>query len=375
MKECTRQALICISVELLMPGCAMFAPVPEPVLPEGIPNGWSISVKAADLPITSGLLDLIGDPTAEVLVLEALEHNADLGAAALRLQASGFFLNGPRSRLLPTVNAGFSRGRNNQEIDVQTGGSATADSHRATLGFSLDIDIWGRLADQVAVFENDVQAEEWQYLHARDSLAARVVQVWIEQISQHRRPSISTDRVAVLMKAEALLFGQYEQGIGSLDDLSTARSRWELAQADRSEQQAVWPETIRRLEVLTGRYPRGKLATGNRLPNVAPVPTDIPAAVLLKRPDIQAALCKARAAGYSFRAAEKGRFPALEVSGETLRRSVNLGKFGNAGAEWAVLNSLLQPVFAGGRIAGTAKARGKEAEARREELGATCKGR
>ncbi len=90
-------------------------------LPDNLPDSWAAEVQTDALPITDSLMDLIDDPRLEAFIKEAINNNHNLRATALRLKATGYLLTITRSRLWPTVNAGFSKGRDNQGVDPLTG--------------------------------------------------------------------------------------------------------------------------------------------------------------------------------------------------------------------------------------------------------------
>ncbi|MCP4344276.1 MAG: TolC family protein [Desulfobacterales bacterium] len=357
-----------VYIVLLMSGCAVMQNKPDVKLPDNVPETWASDVDITELPVTASLLELIDDERLRELVQEAMENNLNLRATALRLKAAGYMLNTPRSRLLPRANVEFSKGRSNQGVNTETGKSTTENSHQLSLGINWELDIWGRLADEYAASENAVRAQEYEYLYARDALAARVIQAWIEQVSIRRSSAIEQERVNVLKRIETVLVERYKNGIGSVDELSAAKSRTEIARADLSAQNAALVRAIRKLEVLLGRYPRGDLLSGTDLPDVAPPRVGIPATVLLNRPDIRAALARVESAENISSSAKKAILPELRLSGQIFRKAAQLNNIGSAPTYWGILGSLFQPLFEGGRIINESKARRTEAEASLLEL-------
>lgn len=359
---------VCVLCLVLLSGCALMRDQPDTQLPNDLPTTWTADVEIGELPIATRLLDLIDEERLRELVQEAQENNPDLKATALRLRAAGYLLSESRSRLLPKINAGFSKGRSNQTLDTNTGKQTAADSHRLFAGVSWEIDIWGRLADEYAASKYAVLAQEYDYRYARDALAVRVIQAWIEQVAIRRSLAVEAERVRVLQRIETVLVERYKDGIGNLDELSTARSRTEIAKADLSSQNTAWLRAIRKLEVLLGRYPRGELLAGGNLPAVSPPPVGLPAAALLNRPDIQAALARVESARSLSRSAQKAILPDFRLSGQLFREAARLGDIGSSTTYWSVLGSLFQPLFEGGRIINESRARRTEAEASLMEL-------
>lgn len=355
---------------LWLSGCALLKLTPEVELPADLPATWSsVTTPPIDtLPITSALLETMDAPQLTRLVVEALANNPDLGTTALRLRAAGYAFTGSRAGLMPQVNGRYSLMRHNQGVDSNSGKRKTEDRQRIGLNLSWEIDVWGRLADEAAATRQAYRAQALDYRQARDALAARVIQAWIEQVSINSAIRIEEERLAVLKDIENLLMDGYREGIGNLDELATAKARSAVARADLSARQSARQGSIRRLEVLMGRYPRGELLASARMPVIGQPRLDLPVAILLRRPDIQSAWAAAQAARHLADAGKKARLPNLTLSADLFKTSPRLDNIGTAISQWNLLGSVLQPIFDGGRLKSEAWARQTEAQAARLAL-------
>jgi outer membrane protein TolC len=182
---------------------------------------------------------------------------------------------------------------------------------------------------------------------------------------------IEQERLAVLEQIRKVVLKRYQNGLGNLDEMSTATSRTEIAKADVSEQQTFFLREKRKMQLLLGRYQGGIMTVPDKLPKVASPPVQIPATVLLNRPDIQAALAKVESARLLADSAEKARLPGLNLSGQLFREAASLNNIGKATGYWSVLGSLLQPVFDGGGLQAVAQAGHTEFQASLMDLQAT----
>ncbi len=353
----------CLSMLLCFSACGSLPHKAQTHLPEDLPRTWQNRAPIEKLPVTGNLLDLFHDRQLKILVQEALDNNPDLKATAHRLKSAGFLANETRSRQLPLVKAGFSGNRDNQGMDAETGKRRISRSRRISLEISWEIDIWGRLADEYKASTQDVAAREQLYLHARDALAARVIQAWIHIVGLEHSVKIEQERLAVLDHIRNFLIKRYRNGLGNPDEISTATSRLKIAEADVSAERTALLREKRAMEVLLGRYPKGKSVFRSSLPEVQPPPVNTPAAVLLNRPDIQAALAKAESARLLADAAVKARLPELNLSGQLFREAASLGNLGSATSYWSILGSVLQPIFDGGRLKAAARAGQSEFQA------------
>lgn len=354
---------------LLATGCMAQRPASSARLPRDLPADWAADVTSGGLPVTSGLIALLGrQPPLLSLVEEAMKNNPNLRATALRLQAAGYLLKVPRARRWPQLSAGGAAGRGNQEMVAASGAPVTADAYRLSLGVEWELDIWGRLADERAAAEQAVQAQAHEYRQIRDALAARVIQAWIEQVAIRRSMAIERERIAALQCLERVLAKRYQGGLGTPDALSEASARSEIARADLSVRREALQRAIRKLELLLGRYPRGGLISAGELPAVAQPSADIPAHVVLRRPDVRQALAQVESAASLSRAADKAFLPELRLSGQVFRQATQLSSLGGAASCWSLAGALFQPLFDGGRLAAMAGARRVEVEAALMEL-------
>ncbi len=318
----------------------------QDLLPADLPDDWATQTTVQELPITTSLLDLLDFPGLEELVQEALDNNPNLQATAIRLQATNFLLSSSRAPLFPSAAAGFDAGHNNQpENHVQP-----------SLQISWELDLWGRLADEHRAATFDYKAQLQEYIHARDALAARLIQSVLHVIASKQILSLEEERLDSLVETEATLIRRYRQGLGTLDELATARTRTEVARADLSSVREEYKRQIRALETLLGRYPRATLALGQKLPMVESPPVHVPARVLTNRADVQVALSRVFSMQNTASATKKAMLPALNISAQASRSAISLNDLSGASTAWSILGSLTQPLFEAGRLRDEAKA-------------------
>ena len=351
-------------------GCCTVTP-PFAVPEEEVPQAWECPVPASSLPISAGLLDVLDDNALREVVEEGLRRNHNLKATALRLQATGLLLSVPRSQLLPSLTADFSKGRNNQGVDITTGDARTDDTHRMGVNVRWELDLWGRLADEYASATHGYHSQEQQLRLAADALAARLIRGWIAISAAGSAVAIEAERVDMLERIEEVLMDRYRQGLGTLDELSTAKSRTSLAQADFVGRKEARDRAARHFHVLMGGGASDEYMVAAALPEIGQPPIGVPAAVLKKRPDVAAAWQNYLAARRSASAASKARLPDLSISGSVFKEHAELSGLGGATALWSILGSITQPLFEGGRLQDTSRARDLEAEAVLEDFGQT----
>jgi multidrug efflux system outer membrane protein len=101
------------------------------------------------------------------------------------------------------------------------------------------------------------------------------------------------------------------------------------------------------------------------VPNATDLPGGLPSDLLARRPDVQAAEARLRAAGARIDAARAAYFPSIALTAEFGRESTMLSRLADGPSLiWGVLASLTQPIWNGGRL----DAQHDLAQARRREV-------
>lgn len=362
--------LLFAALALVLSGCASKAA--KPALPRDLPAAFSHPILPADLPVTRSLLALFRDERLHGLVREALDNNPDLRATALRLKASEHLLWETRSRFLPSADLSGSRGRDNHGLDPATGRQTEKNRYRAGLAVAWEADIWGKLADEhharLAGYEQE--RETWQ--SAYDALAARVIQTWIRAAGAREAAAIQASRAGTLARIEQTITRRYRQGLGSLDELSSARTRTLVARADITRLNEETERETRALAQLLGRYPGQNAGKSHlpemTLPRIRLAACRPPAEALKHRPDIRAALARAEAGLLDASAAEKARLPSLSLKTDLAREASSLSAITSSQTLWNLVAGITMPIFQDGRLHHQALAAGLEADARVQEL-------
>ncbi len=341
------QFLICLFTLSVISGCAGTSSPVE--LPEDIPIAWSFTAKVEPSGISGRILDLLDDQQITALAEEALNNNPDLAAAGNQLLARTSLLGVSGARLWPSINLDVATGRGNQELN-SAGEHSSESSYSAGLGISWELDVWGRIRDQHNANHTTLLIQRREYLAARDSLIARTIQSWVHSVSLARSVKISEERVTNLEKIQERILSRYRDGIGSIDELSTANTRLYSAKADLSELIEVHAQSVREVEILLGRYPENTILLDDKYPNLRLPSIFKPEEVLVNRPDIQVAFDQVRAAQFQQNAAGKGYLPSLVFTGKLFKEDVNLSDILNGSMLWDIVLAASQPVFNAGRV-------------------------
>lgn len=296
---------------VLLAGCSsLTTPYVRPALPNA--PQWVDSAGASNPAAAAQWWRSFGDPKLDQLVETVLANNNDLFAANLRV----------RKALLQADMAGVARvpqlsGTGNVQSAVAlTDASATSNSFSLGLGASYEFDLWGRLASsqdmaalQAAASVQDVEA-------ARTTVIASTIEAYWRLAYTNHDLAAARASLELARQVEDLIKGQAAAG---------AATELELAEVRQTvESQAALVSDLEQNRVVL-RNALGVLLNGvanpvgepQSLPRRTPVQTTagLPADLLARRPDLQAAELRLRAALRNVDGTKASLYPQITLTG------------------------------------------------------------
>ena len=347
-----RLHLIALVASVALAGCAA-PPADRHVTPQ------------LELPATTAMPDVaadwwksFNDPKLDALVAEALEHNHDLGRAMARIDESRAALRLAANRS-PIVNADVSAGRqrlSQNGATVAPGTPLTFNDYRANLNVAYEVDLWSRAANSREAARADLLASEYARDTLRTALAAQVVQSYAALQGLDAQVQLFGQAVQAQRDSLRLQRMRFDAGdISELDvrqlDAELIDNETQLPKLDRARGDAE-----RALAVLLGRSPRalvdqGVVRADTPTLRASAVPEGLPSDLLLRRPDVQAAEARLRAAGARVEVARAAYFPGITLTAAYGRASSDLSNLlDGSSLVWSVVGALTQPIWDGGRI-------------------------
>ncbi|MDO4769794.1 MAG: efflux transporter outer membrane subunit [Brachymonas sp.] len=292
-----------------------------------LPARWAHGAKAADP--AGGATDArivqhtlqdrwwaaFGDAQLNELVELALARNNDLRAAGWRLRNARLAAGNAWGKRLPTLNASGSASASRdlkQDASGPVGGTTDTDWQRrysASVGINWELDLWGKLAGQHRAADWEAAAT-WQDRQATaQALVANVLGTYWRLAVAEQKWRTQQDSLLRAQKTLQLAQVQYEAGAISGLDLAQARQTLARQQA-AAEQIAQQRSELQHALAILFDLPPGHLdqmdqwpalreaARQPQLPPLAAMPAvaaGVPADVLGRRPDLQAAELRLRA--------------------------------------------------------------------------------
>ncbi|QJR15939.1 efflux transporter outer membrane subunit [Usitatibacter palustris] len=300
------------------------------------------------------------EPVLDALIAEAFASSPTLEVALARVDASRARLGISGSERLPSVDGqvGAGRARLSEETNPLTGGRTTT-VYNASLVVNWEVDLWGRIRNQVAASESDLLASEYGRDAITLGLAAEVANAYFQLRSLESQQEIARRTVESRAASYDLRVKRFARGITSELDVRQAESELAIARAALPD----LAEAIVRVEaalalaigrspesLYSRRFPQGKEIEAIPLPPT--IPEGLPSDLLLRRPDIQESEAQLRATQARIAGARTAYFPVIGLTGAYGGESLAFDNlFSGPARAWSFAGSLAAPIFNSGRTA------------------------
>ena len=340
---------------LMLAACAAPGPSQTPAAAPELP------ATSAPTPVAADWWRAFNDAGLNALVDEALRDNRDLARAMARIDESRALLRLARSERGPQVSAGLSaaRQRSSESGPIPLGGASPwVNDFRATLDVAYEVDLWKRVASSTRAAREELLATEYARATLRNSLVAQVLQSYAALRSLDAQYALF--QRAVDAQREGLKLQRVRFDAGDLSELDIRQLEAELAanETQLPKLQRARGETERSLALLLGRSPRAVLEQGiSRSDEAAAlalpggIPGGLPSDLLQRRPDVQLAEARLRAAGARVEVARAAYLPSIALTGSLGKESGELSDLLDARSTiFSVIASLTQPIWNAGRL-------------------------
>lgn len=332
---------------LLVSGCTLHRPqaIAPPASPQGFVHALLQQPPARDY---DRWWHSFADPHLDGLIERALAGNLDLAQALARQQQAEALLQGAQSARRPSLSL---EGQARRERSESALGAVTGSSRRLSLAAGYELDLWQKLQQRrnAAELEAGASAAELQTLAL--SLSAQLADLYYLAAEQRRQIALADASSAAFAETLERVERRYREGLVPAVDVYQARQALAAAQARRPQFEATLAVSEHALAVLAGGYPAGTPVTaGVALPELEPqLPQLLPSQLLLRRPDIAAALARLQASDARIGAAIAERFPAFNLGGALGHAETALISGDISGVFWTLLLNLSAPLVDGGR--------------------------
>ncbi|WP_288381651.1 efflux transporter outer membrane subunit, partial [uncultured Massilia sp.] len=264
---------------------------------------------------------IFNDPALTALVDEASANNANLAVAAARVKQARAIAGIAQADRVPQIGVGIGAQRARPsalESGLPQGTPMQpVTSYSAQLSASYEVDLFGRVAANVAAARGDAATSEANFRSVLLALQADVAQTYFRLRALDAE--LDTVERTVRLREESVNVNQRRFDLGDIGEFDLSRARTELATA-RAEAIGLQRERANAehaLAVLLGKPASNYVAGRSPLLDATALPTipaGLPSSLLERRPDIVAAQRAMEASNARIGVARGAMFPALTIS-------------------------------------------------------------
>jgi NodT family efflux transporter outer membrane factor (OMF) lipoprotein len=355
-----------IALTLLLSACSLAPPLKTPDIPTAVAykeiGPWTQAQPADRLPRDSWWA-LYDNAQLDELQQRLIAGNPTLAAALANYAQTRALSDQARAGLFPTLglSAGVERDRDSLNAPIR-GPTTPTYFNSNTVGGSVsyELDLWGRIRNEVAAGEANAAASAADLENARLSLVAQLTDDYIQLRSLDRDGAILDDTVKAYTRALSLTEQRHDAGIAPGLDVSQAQTQLNAARSQAAQtlaQRALMEHAIAALlGVSASTFSIKPEIVDITLP---PIPIGVPTALLQRRPDIAAAQRRMMTTNANIGVARAAYFPTLTLGAQAGFQSNAFSNWLSAPSSfWAIGPNALLSVFDGGlRRAQVAQAR------------------
>ncbi|WP_432460622.1 efflux transporter outer membrane subunit [Agarivorans sp. QJM3NY_25] len=278
------------------------------------------------------------NPELDRLIEQVLQTNNNLSLATLTLHKARLEAGLSEDQLYPQLSSSLSAGRSKDFND-----GASSGSYQANISVGYQVDLWGKVAA-------DIDQARWLAIASAEdrestaqSLVATTASLYWQLGYLKQRVSLSNGSIKDAQQTLQLTQSQYQSGAVTILNVLEAKRSLASLQANHSQWLQQLHEAQNALAILFNQPPAEDQLQIKQLPE-GPMPLvieGVPADILVRRPDVKAALYQLKAALAGKDSSTASYLPALSLTGSLGSSSNQLKELlrnpiGTLGAELAL---------------------------------------
>jgi multidrug efflux system outer membrane protein len=361
----------------ILPGCLMLALAgcslaptyqrPAMAIPAAYkdhPGLWT-QATPSDMQSRGDWWKIFDDSTLDGLETRLDQANPSLAVALARYDIATAYEGEVRSQLLPQIGVEASPTNNRQSNNRPLRGSNQPneyDANTAQFSAGYDLDLWGRIRNEVAAGKAQAQAADADLASAKLSLESQLADQYILLRGYDIQAHIIDGSLDEYRKGLTMTENRFAGGIASGLSVSRAKTQLSDAMAQAAEVTAQRALAEHAIASLVGEPASSfSLAASDIQIGLPEIPVGIPSTLLERRPDIAAAERRTFAANADIGVARAAFYPDFSLSAILGWQDTGNGTLLSAGNRmWALGPLASLNIFNGGLL------RAKERKARAE---------
>ena len=298
--------------------------LPAPAVPErfNAADRYPAATVVTANPTDEAWWKIFNDPALDAIVDKARRSNGSIQEAAARLEKSRALLRGAAAARNPQVGGGGGASQRTGPLINEAGQGGRLFNSAASL--SYEIDLLGRLSRAKRAARLDAAASADLLRHARLLVEADTVQTYFEICALDEEGAILEKAAGDQEATLRILEGRERNGLATRLEVNRARAEVATLRSDIDDLRRRRAELLSNLALLMGEPP-SDIEVPGRLGTPPIVPSDIPSAVIARRPDISAGLRTVEAARARVGVAKVSWLPSMSLTGAQGFASPSLG--------------------------------------------------
>ena len=298
---------------------------------------------------------LFGDETLNQLQDRVGSANQTLQAAVAHYAQARAATRIARADEYPQVTGGGDamRQRRSQTVSNPTK-PFVYDDGLAEVGFSWEIDLWGRVRNEVAASRDLAQASAADLAGVELGLRAELASDYFALRGNEASQALLDGIVASYEHALTLTTNRYKGGVAAAADVAQAQTQLESARTQAADIRLKRSQLLHAIAIMVGQPPSNFALPEKPLATTPPaIAPGLPSTLLERRPDVAAAERRVAAANAGIGVARAGYFPVFDLRALVGLESATAGQWLTAPSNiWGVGPALAGPLFDGGRVSG-----------------------
>lgn len=304
------------------------------------------------------------DPQLDKLVTETINDSPTLRIAQSRVTLSQSYAESMKAETMPTVSGDVSVTRERftelQFIPPPWAGHADWNS-KATVSLAYDLDLWGRQESIWRASVDETRAAAAERQQVKLALETAVVRTYVQLATEFSLRDVASEHLHELEQLSSIVKRSHAAGLSTKMEVLEAETPIPQARARIEGADARIRLLQNQLAALTGKGPgAGERITRPqlRLDAVTGLPTQLPANLIGRRPDIMAYRWRVEAAQQHIASAKAAFYPNINLIAFIGFQALGFSQLISSAANIAGVGPALSlPIYDGGRRRGNLSAK------------------
>lgn len=319
------------------------------------PESWGFSrIYSQTLPSDDRWWRQFDDPILNELIVKAESANFNIRLALRRMNMAHIAISEAKAGYYPTVGvaAGYNMERSAGAISNPATSSRTLTYMDIGLSANWEIDLFGRIAQQVKADKASLNLSRADYEAAMVSLCSELAKTYIQLRTLQAEYDLAISHTHSQEKIVDMTLARQEAGLASALEVAQARQVLYSTRAGIPPLEAQIQASISAIALLLGEYPEAvtpMLEEPRPLPDIIATPgIGTPMEMLRRRPDIAQAEAEMALYAAQLGIAKKDYLPTLSLNGTIGVQAHKPGDlFTSKGLTYSVVPTLSWTIFDG----------------------------